>query len=60
VNYICPVKGAREILLEQDPSIAENALIFPTEEMLANVRAFDVEAADNTELKEKFQAVIGA
>ena len=60
VNYICPVKGAQEILLEQDPSIAENALIFPTEEMLANVRAFDVEAADNTELKEKFQAVIGA
>jgi spermidine/putrescine transport system substrate-binding protein len=60
VNYICPVEGAREVLLKQDPEIAKNPRIFPTEEMLANVKAFDTEAADNTDFKEKFQAVIGA
>jgi spermidine/putrescine transport system substrate-binding protein len=60
VNYICPVTGAREELLNQDPDIAKNPLIFPTDEMLANVKSFDAEAADNQDFKEKFQAVIGA
>jgi spermidine/putrescine transport system substrate-binding protein len=60
VNYICPVEGAKEEILKLDPSLAKNPLIFPTEEMLAEVKAFDTEAADNTDFKEKFQAVIGA
>jgi spermidine/putrescine transport system substrate-binding protein len=60
VNFICPVVGAREELLAIDPEIAENELIFPTEEILAKTYIFDAEAADNQEFKEKFQAVIGA
>ncbi|UPK76561.1 spermidine/putrescine ABC transporter substrate-binding protein [Nocardioidaceae bacterium SCSIO 66511] len=36
VNYICPVKGAREAMEKVDPSLVDNALIFPDEEMLAN------------------------
>jgi spermidine/putrescine transport system substrate-binding protein len=40
VNYICPVKGAREALAEIEPELAENPLIFPTEAMLANVKPF--------------------
>jgi spermidine/putrescine transport system substrate-binding protein len=60
VNYICPVEGAKEELLKIDPDTANNELIFPSEETLANVKAFDVEAADNQEFKEKFQAVVGA
>jgi len=60
VNYICPVEGAREEMRKLDPSLAKNPRIFPTEELLANVKAFDTEAADNAEFKEKFQAVIGA
>jgi spermidine/putrescine transport system substrate-binding protein len=60
VNYICPVVGAREVLLAQDPAVAKDTLIFPTEEMLANVKAFDTVAADNADYKEKFQAVTGA
>jgi spermidine/putrescine transport system substrate-binding protein len=60
VNYICPVEGAREEMVSIDPSIAENELIFPSEETLANVKIFDAEAADNQDLKEKFQAVTGA
>jgi spermidine/putrescine transport system substrate-binding protein len=60
VNYICPVEGAREAMLELDPEIAENPLIFPTEEMLANVNEFDTEAADDPEFKQAFQTVTGA
>jgi spermidine/putrescine transport system substrate-binding protein len=60
VNYICPVEGAKEELLKQDPDVANNQLIFPSEETLSKVKAFDPEAADNPDFKDKFQAVIGA
>ena len=60
VNYICPVEGAKDELLKIDPGVAKNPLIFPTEEMLANVKSFDPEAADNPDFKEKFQTVTGA
>jgi spermidine/putrescine transport system substrate-binding protein len=60
VNYICPVVGAKEELLKIDPELAKNVLIFPTDEMLQTVKLFDAEAADKTDFKEKFQAVIGA
>ena len=29
VNYVCPVKGAREVMLTLDPELANNPLIFP-------------------------------
>ena len=29
VNYICPVKGIKEVLEKTDPAIAKNQLIFP-------------------------------
>jgi spermidine/putrescine transport system substrate-binding protein len=60
VNYICPVEGAKDELLKIDPGVAKNPLIFPTEDMLANVKSFDPEAADNPDFKEKFQTVTGA
>jgi spermidine/putrescine transport system substrate-binding protein len=60
VNYICPVEGAQEEITKIDRSLAENELIFPTEETRANTFIFDAEAADNTDFKEQFQAVIGA
>jgi spermidine/putrescine transport system substrate-binding protein len=60
VNYICPVEGARDELLKLDPDVAKNPLIFPTEDMLANVKSFDPEAADDQDFKEKFQTVTGA
>ncbi len=43
-----------------DASLADNPLIFPDEETLANVTIFDAEAADDPKLKAMFQAVIGA
>ena len=60
VNYICPVVGAKEELLKIDPGVAKNPLIFPTEEMMASVKSFDPEAADNQDYKEQFQTVTGA
>ncbi|MDQ4082555.1 MAG: spermidine/putrescine ABC transporter substrate-binding protein [Actinomycetota bacterium] len=60
VNYICPVAGAKEAIESIDPSLAKNELIFPSETTLSRVKAFDTEAADNQEYREKFQAVIGA
>lgn len=60
VNYICPVVGAQEEIKKIDPALAKNPQIFPDEATLAQVKLFDAEAADDTEFKEKFQAVIGA
>jgi spermidine/putrescine transport system substrate-binding protein len=60
VNYICPVTGAKEAIEKIDPSLAKNELIFPSETTLSRVKAFDTEAADNREYREKFQGVIGA
>jgi spermidine/putrescine transport system substrate-binding protein len=60
VNYICPVEGAKQEMVKLDPSLAKNPRIFPDEETLSKVKAFDPKAADDKEFKEKFQAVIGA
>ncbi len=40
VNYVTPVVGAKEEMLKTDPALAENPLIFPSEEFLSNVHAF--------------------
>ena len=40
VNYICPVKGAREEMEKIDPSLVDNQLIFPDDESLADAFGF--------------------
>ncbi len=40
VNYICPVDGAREEMEKIDPSLVDNPLIFPDDEMLDATFAF--------------------
>jgi spermidine/putrescine transport system substrate-binding protein len=60
INYISPVKGAKEELLAQDPDIANNVLIFPPDDVLAKAKLFDVNAANNDDYKAKFQALLGA
>ncbi|HZG97175.1 MAG TPA: spermidine/putrescine ABC transporter substrate-binding protein [Nocardioidaceae bacterium] len=40
VNYICPVSGAQEAMTKIDPDLAENVLIFPDDELLANTHDF--------------------
>jgi spermidine/putrescine transport system substrate-binding protein len=61
VNYICPVQGAQEAMTKIDPSLADNELIFPGPDLLAN--SYDFMALDQkTEQKyqQQFAAVIGA
>jgi spermidine/putrescine transport system substrate-binding protein len=60
VNYICPVKGADQVLLKTDPKIAKNPLIFPTKDMLSHVHQFDAAAAQNVEFKTKFAQLTGS
>jgi spermidine/putrescine transport system substrate-binding protein len=60
VNYICPVAGAKEVLLKDDPAIARNELIFPPERTLENLHIFDAAAADDEANKKKFQKLLGA
>jgi spermidine/putrescine transport system substrate-binding protein len=40
VNYVTPVKGAKEALAADDPELAENPLIFPPDDVLANLHIF--------------------
>lgn len=60
VNYICPVDGAREAMGRIDKSLADNELIFPGEELLANT--YDFMALDQKkeqQYQQQFAAVIG-
>jgi spermidine/putrescine transport system substrate-binding protein len=40
VNYITPVVGAKEEAIKLDPALAENQLIFPSEEFLSLTQGF--------------------
>lgn len=60
VNYITPVKGAKEAAAKIDPKLANNPLIFPDAATLANVKIFDSEALNNQDYAQKWQALVSA
>ena len=60
VNYVTPVKGAREELAKTDPDTAKNTLIFPTDAMLTKLHQFDSKALDNEDYIQNWQTVLGA
>ena len=60
INYITPVKGAKEEAEKVDPDVASNPLIFPDEETLSKVVIFDSAALNNPDYNEKWQALVGA
>jgi spermidine/putrescine transport system substrate-binding protein len=60
VNYVTPVKGAREELAKTDPETAANPLIFPTDKMLSQLHAFSGDALNNQDYIEAWQKVLGA
>ena len=60
VNYVCPVKGADKVLLESDPAVAKNVLIFPTKAMRAQLHEIDPKALFNPDYKQKWQKLLGA
>ena len=60
VNYVTPVKGAREVLAAQDPELASSPLIFPPDDVLANVKIFKTLSEDEEKVfNDKFSEVTG-
>jgi spermidine/putrescine transport system substrate-binding protein len=61
VNYITPVLGAQEAMMDIDPDLAENPMIFPTPEILSKVSVFrTLDPAEETRYNGDFLTVIGA
>jgi spermidine/putrescine transport system substrate-binding protein len=61
VNYICPVEGAQEAMTKIDPSLAENKLIFPDDELLSKTYDFMALSPEEEEkYQQDFARVIGA
>ncbi len=60
VNYICPVKGAKDEMLKIDPDLANNPLIFPTADMTAKLRSFmSLTEAQEALYNDQFSKLIG-
>ena len=60
VTYVTPVKGAKEALAAIDPELAENPLIFPPDDVLANVKIFKTLTEDEeADYNDKFSQVTG-
>jgi spermidine/putrescine transport system substrate-binding protein len=61
VNYVTPVEGAQEQMREIDEELAEDPLIFPDDETVANLHGFKpLDEAEEREYQDMFQRVIGA
>lgn len=60
VNYVCPVKGAKDEMLKIDKDIANNPLIFPPDDTVARLKQFRaVTAEEETSWAEAFNKVLG-
>ena len=61
INFIPPVKGTKEALVADDPDIADNPLIFPNDEVLAQAHVFrGLTEDEETRYNQMFQTLIGA
>jgi spermidine/putrescine transport system substrate-binding protein len=59
VNYITPVEGAQEAAIAIDPELAENQLIFPNADTLAQSKIFrGLTAQEENEYQAAFQAIL--
>ena len=59
VNYITPVVGAKEAAIAIDPELAENQLIFPSEETLSNAHIFrTLTPAEEQKYQAAFQSIL--
>jgi spermidine/putrescine transport system substrate-binding protein len=60
VNYVCPVKGAAEVLKAGHPDIANNPLIFPPQEVVARLHQFRaLDANEEKDWSAAFSKVLG-
>ncbi len=61
VNYFCPVKGVKELLIDKSPDLANNQLIFPDEQTLSRLNGYPAfSEADDREITAAMQKVTGA
>ncbi|MDX6437574.1 MAG: spermidine/putrescine transport system substrate-binding protein [Gaiellaceae bacterium] len=60
INYVSPVKGAKEAMQKIDPKLAANALVFPDADTLSKVSIFDSKALQNQDYIERWQTLIGS
>jgi spermidine/putrescine transport system substrate-binding protein len=58
ISYVPPVKGAREILQDRNPEVAESELVFPDLSESHNFKSFPEE--EEAEIEAAFQRAIGA
>jgi spermidine/putrescine transport system substrate-binding protein len=60
VNYVCPVRGAAEVLKPKLPKIANNPLIFPPADVVGRLHQFRVlDANEEKAWNDAFTAVMG-
>jgi spermidine/putrescine transport system substrate-binding protein len=60
VAYVTPVKGTKQELAKLDPEIANNPLVFPSDEVLSETHQIDSAALNNQSYIEQWQKVLGA
>lgn len=61
VNYLSPVKGVQELVEREDPDLASNPLVFPPDEVRANLKPYPaLSEADEREMKQAMAQVVGA
>jgi spermidine/putrescine transport system substrate-binding protein len=56
VNYVTPVAGVKEILAKRDPKLAENPLIFPDDQFVADCFPFQEPPGDAEDVQEVEEA----
>jgi spermidine/putrescine transport system substrate-binding protein len=61
INYLSPVKGVKEILLQSSPDLANNPLIFPPDDVVSRLHNYPaLSPADETAMHERMAEVTGA
>ncbi|MEO6496980.1 MAG: spermidine/putrescine ABC transporter substrate-binding protein [Solirubrobacteraceae bacterium] len=60
VNYLPPVKGVKEILVKSDPKIANDPLIFPTQEVVDKLHSYPaLSPEDERAMQDRMAQVVG-
>jgi len=60
INYVCPVKGAKEEIIKLDATLGDNPLIFPPADWVARLHQFRAVTADEEKSwGEAFSKIIG-
>jgi spermidine/putrescine transport system substrate-binding protein len=61
VNYLSPVKGVKALVEKEDPKLANNPLVFPSDEILAKLHPYPaLSENDERQMKEAMAQVTGA